>query len=88
MSKTDPTLAQEAKARPDDTFRVIVRVHGDLDARQGQLEELSFTITRRLRLIHGFAGTATGATVQRVLDEEWIISVEPDSEVHTMHGDS
>ncbi len=87
MTNTDPTLAQQAQENPQETFRVIVRVVDDMDARQAQLEADGFTITRRLRLIRGFGATATGASVLRAMDKEWIISLERDGEVRTMRGD-
>lgn len=88
MSKTDPTLAQEAKANPQDTFRVIVRVQGDLDTCQEQLETLGFTITRRLRLIQGLAGTATGEAVLRAMGQDWVAAIERDAEMRTMSDES
>lgn len=86
MANSDPILAQETKDNPEQTFRVIVRVQGDVDARQVQLEVGGFTITRRLRLIRGFAATATGACVQNAMGEEWIESIERDGEMRTMQG--
>lgn len=84
MSKIDPTLAREAKASPDETFRVIVRVQGELDACQEQLEAAGFTIKRRLRLIRGFSAAVQGAALRTVMDQEWILSIERDAPVHTM----
>lgn len=84
MCQIDPALAELAQTHPHETFRVLVRVQGDMDIRHGQLEAEGFTINRRSRLIHGFAATANGAAIQRVLPEEWVISIEQDGTVHTM----
>jgi hypothetical protein len=84
MCQIDPAFEKMVRAHPHETFRVIVRVQGDMDARQGQLEAAGFTITRRSRLIHGYSGTATGAAIERTLPEEWVISIEQDGTVHTM----
>lgn len=84
MAKLDPSLERQARANPTITLRVILRVQGDMDARQGQLEEYGFIITRRLRIIHGYAASAPGHTLLRVTDEEWIISIEPDAEMRIM----
>ena len=84
MPNVDSALLQEAQVKPQDTFRVIVRVQGDLDARQGQLEAVGFSIIRHLRLVHGYSATASGAAIHSVKDEEWILSVERDAEVKTM----
>lgn len=84
MSKLDPALARQVRENPDTPLRVIVRVQGDMDARQEQLEANGFTITRRLRLIHGYAATVTGTTLQCITGEEWILAIEPDAEMRTM----
>jgi hypothetical protein len=88
MERIDPTLEQAAKAAPQDELRLIVRVQGDMDTRQGQLEAAGFIIRRRMRLIHGFGGTASGAALLRALGEEWVISIERDGYVHTMNKDT
>lgn len=84
MSNVDPTLAQEIRQHPDETFRVIVRVEGDMSTRQGQLEEIGFMISRVLRLVHGFGASVTGTCAQKAVDEEWVISIEPDGEVRAL----
>src|SRR5437868_6931292 len=81
----DSTLVEAVKSKPEEIFQLIVRVEGDLDERQGQLEEDGFVITRRLRLIRGFAATAQGTDVDKVMDVEWIVSLELDQPVHTMN---
>jgi hypothetical protein len=88
MCQIDPTFADAAQTNPHETFRVILRVQGDLDIRHEQLEAEGFTITRRSRLIHGFSAAATGAAILRVLPEEWLVSIEQDGTVHTMETKS
>ena len=84
MATIESSLASEASARPKQVYRVIVRVVGDLDARQEQLENLGFTISRRLKLIRGFGSTASGTCIKRAQKQDWIISIEPDGEMRTM----
>ncbi len=84
MPKVEPALASLASKNPKETFRVIVRVKGDLDARQEQLAEMGFAIARRLRLIGGFGATAKGASLQESAQQDWIVSIEPDGEMRTM----
>jgi hypothetical protein len=84
MLNIDPTLARAAQENPQELFRVIVRVEGDLDARQGQLEECGFSITRRSRLIHGFGAHAQGKAVLRLTEVDWVLSIERDIEMRTM----
>jgi hypothetical protein len=86
MPHIDPALEQSAQANPDASFPIIVRVQGDMDARQAELEAIGLMITRRLWLIHGFACTAAGSAIAAVAAHEWVLSIEPDQTVHTMHS--
>ncbi len=81
MKNLDPLLARAAQENPHESFQVIVRVEGDLDTRQGQLEQCGFCITRRSRLIHGFGASAQGEAVLRATNEDWVISIERDIEM-------
>ena len=84
MATIEASLARQARAKPKEVYRVIIRVEGDLDTRQEQLENLGFTISRRLKLIRGFGSTAPGTCIKRAQKQDWIISIEPDGEVRTM----
>ncbi|OQY94461.1 MAG: hypothetical protein B6D41_07055 [Chloroflexi bacterium UTCFX4] len=88
MSRIDAALRQAAHTNPEDLFPVIVRVEGDLDARQTQLEANGLTVTRRLWLIRGFACSATGSAIEAAAACEWIISIEPDMQIRTMDSGS
>jgi hypothetical protein len=88
MKNVEPTLLKDVLAKPHYTFRVIVRVQGDLAVRQEQLEAVGFSITRPLRLVHGYSATAPGTAIQRARGEEWILSIEGDGEMWTMDGNS
>ncbi|HZQ06021.1 MAG TPA: hypothetical protein VFD70_05535 [Anaerolineae bacterium] len=85
MSNIDPMLVEQATANPDGTFRVIVRVDGDMNERAEQLAAGGFEITRPLRLVHGFAATTKGANLANVINQDWVVSIEPDQPVHTMN---
>lgn len=84
MAHLDPALEQSAHAQPDALFAVIVRVEGDMDARQTELEEDGMNITRRMWLVRGFACTATGSAIVSAAAHEWVVSIEPDMEMRTM----
>lgn len=88
MSKLDSALQQEAAGHPEETFRVIVRVEGDVPDPQQELEKCGFSITRQLRLIRGFGASAAGATLLKAADETWIVSIEPDGQVYAMTSSS
>lgn len=81
MAQINSELMAAACAKPAATFRVIIRVEGDMDARRAQLESEGLTITRRLGLVHGFAATAAGAWIQQAADKPWIVSIERDAEI-------
>lgn len=87
MATLEPTLASQTKARPKEVYRVIVRVQGELDERQAQLESLGFTVSRKLKLIRGFSASAPGTCIKRAQRNDWIISIEPDAQVRTMEND-
>jgi hypothetical protein len=84
MAQIDPTLAQQARQSPDEPFQVIVRVQGDMDARQQELEAAGLNVTRRLRLIQGFSGSAKGECINNMMNQDWIVSIERDQPVQTM----
>jgi hypothetical protein len=86
MATIDSALAQAIQDRPDDIYRVIVRVQGDLQERQQPLQALGFTLGNSLRLVRGFSATAPGPVITRAQSEDWIVSIEPDGELHTMLG--
>lgn len=88
MEKIERLLAQQAQQNPAETFRVIVRVMGEMDACQQALAQSGFTITQRLRLIHGFGATVLGECLLAAQDHDWIISIEPDTEMRTMMGEN
>jgi hypothetical protein len=84
MAIIDPELVRSIQAEPEVPRRVIVRVDGDMDERQPQLESLGFAVATRSRLIRGFGATASGIVIMQAQDQEWIISIEPDTTLHTM----
>ncbi len=86
MATIDRALAAAIESRPNDTYRVIVRVLGELQERQQPLEALGFTVGQSLRLARGFSATATGPVITRAQAEEWIVSIEPDGELHALPG--
>lgn len=84
MAHIDPALEEAAHAQPDALLAVIVRVEGDMDACQAELEAGGMKITRRLWLVRGFACTATGSAIASLTAHEWVISIEPDMQMRTM----
>ncbi|MCG3141990.1 MAG: hypothetical protein HDKAJFGB_03350 [Anaerolineae bacterium] len=83
-ARIDPQLAAQVQAAPTAQYAVIVRVEGDLDARQTELEADGLQITRRLWLIRGVACTAPGSALLTIASHEWVISIEPDMQIRTL----
>ncbi len=85
MAQIPPDLQQKIQSNPEAPQNVLVRVNGDLDALQPQLEANGFHIRRRLSLIRGFASTAPGTSIRQLAAEPWVTSIEEDQHVHTMN---
>jgi hypothetical protein len=85
MAQFAPGLEQKIAANPDAPHNVIVRVDGDLDARQQQLAARGLQIRRKLALIKGFAFTASGSSIRQLAALPWVTSIEEDQQVHTMN---
>ncbi len=77
-------LEQKIAANPGAPQNVIIRVDGDLDARQQQLAASGFQIRRKLALIKGLAATASGSAIRQMANQPWVTSIEEDQQVHTM----
>ena len=84
MTQLSSGLQHKIAADPGASHNVIIRVDGDLDARQQQLEASGFRIRRKLGLIKGFAATASGTALHQVAGQPWVTSIEEDQQVHTM----
>ncbi len=84
MGQLAPGLEQKIATNPEAPFNVIVRVDGDLDARQRQLQATGFQIRRKLGLIKGFAATASGSHIRNLSAQPWVTSIDEDQQVHTL----
>ena len=84
MAQLSAGLEQKIAANPAVSQDVIIRVDGDLDARQQQLEASGWQIRRKLGLIKGFAATASGSSIHQLAAQPWVTSIEEDKQVHTM----
>ena len=81
--KVTSDVENKIRANPHVTLALIVRVRGDLDANATRMTQMGFTIRRQLRLIDALAVSGTGAQVEALVKEEWVISVEEDKPVKT-----
>ncbi len=84
MAQIGPSLNKKIQASPKQPQNIIVRVNGDMEVSQQQLETAGFQIRRKLSLIKGFAVTGPGQSVRDLANQPWVTSIEEDQQVHTM----
>ena len=84
MCELAASLAYKIDGSPQSTQNVIVRVEGDLDACELRLTSHGLKIRRKLRLIKGFAATATGTSLRVLANEPWVTSIEEDQQVQAL----
>ncbi len=84
MARISSLLEDKISDDPDQPLNVIIRVSGDLSERLDALEEQGFHLRRRLSLIKGLAGTATGSAIRKFATQPWVMSIEEDQQVRTM----
>ena len=86
MAQLSKPLRDKIKANPAASVKLIVRVHGDLDARADELSRLGISVRRKLRLIQALAVSGVGTKVVTLSRFEWVTSVEEDKPVRTQKG--
>ncbi len=79
--KVDSRLLEQWRQRPDQPFRLILRVSAALDQADNWLKARGIQVRRRCKLIQGFAIESTGAQAMGLLEEPWAVSCELDAEV-------
>jgi hypothetical protein len=79
--KVDEALLAEWRRRPADTFRLIVRVSGELAEAEARLIKAGIQMRRRFKLINGLVIECTGAQAASLLNESWLLSGELDQPV-------
>jgi hypothetical protein len=79
--KVDAMLLTEWRARPGDTFRLILRVSTDLDQATAKLADKNIKVRRRCKLINGLVIESSGAQAASLLAESWVLSAELDQPV-------
>ncbi len=84
MAKIASEFLQVLKSSPKETFSVIVRSVGNLQANAVKLANSGLAITQTFSLIPGFAVTGPASNIIALLDEPWVISIEADEPVHTL----
>ena len=84
MSKISPELEQQLKAMPHRTVDLIVRTAGETTPHLKWLTSTGFQIKQQFRLSPGVAISGLGENTLKLLEQDWVISVELDASVKTM----
>ncbi len=82
--KVNTALREEWRRHPSKRFKLIARVSGDVGQAAMRFHEKGIFVRRRCRLVNGCAIEATGAQAEALLQESWIVSLEPDELVRAM----
>jgi hypothetical protein len=84
MVKISPELAQQLRANPADSVDLIVRTRGDVTSRLDWLQNAGLQVKQQFRLAPGVAVRGSGQAALQLLNQDWVLSVEPDAPVSTM----
>ena len=84
-SRIAARLARRWRATPEAEVRAIVRTVADLDEATTILEQRGIKVTRRYRLLPAVAVSGMARDILTLANENWVTSVEEDSQVHIMH---
>lgn len=81
MAKINAELEQRLKSMPNNHVNLIVRTQGDATPHLDWLAAEGFTVRQQFRLTPGVAVTCSGAGALKLLDRDWVKSIEIDADV-------
>ena len=84
MAKMNTELEQRLKSMPNNMVDLIVRTHGDATPHLEWLASEGFQVKQQYKLTPGVAVSCPGADALKLLDQDWVMSVEEDAEVKAM----
>ena len=84
MAKISSALEEQLKSMPNRKVDLIVRTHGDVAPHLDWLASEGLQVTHQYRLSPGVAVTATGADALKLIDQDWVKSIEADAPVKAM----
>ena len=84
MSKIKPELQQTLTEGMTETFDLIVRTESDATPHLRWLASEGIEVKRQFRLTPGLAVSCTGQDALRLLEAEWVVSVELDAPVRAL----
>jgi hypothetical protein len=77
-------LEQQLRANPDDEVDLIVRTKGDASSHLSWLASAGLQVKQQYRLTPGVAVSGSGQAALQLLNQDWVLSIEPDAPVTTM----
>ena len=84
MAKMNTELEQRLKSMPNNMVDLIVRTQDEVTPHLEWLASEGFQVKQQYRLSPGVAVTCTGSNALKLLDQDWVISIEEDAEVKAM----
>jgi hypothetical protein len=84
MAKLSSELEAQLKSMPNRKVDLIVRTDGDVTPHLEWLTLAGLQVKQQFRLSPGVAVSCTGHDALKLLDQDWVISIEPDAPVSTM----
>ncbi len=84
MAKISPTFERQLRAAPDLVVDLIIRTAGPVAPHLKWLEAAGFRVKQQFRLSPGVALSGPGRDVLALLDQDWVVSIEPDAPVQAV----
>lgn len=84
MSKIDSKLEQRLQDMPNRVVDLIVRTAADPTSHLDWLAANSIEVRQQFKLSPGLAVSAPGRDALKLLDQDWVVSVEVDEGVKAM----
>ncbi|MCP5015374.1 MAG: hypothetical protein GY938_08825 [Ketobacter sp.] len=83
MAKISSDLEQQLRSMPNQTVDLIVRTQGDATSHLEWLASVGLVVKQQFRLTPGVAVSGAGVNALKLLDQNWVHSVEVDGPVST-----
>ena len=84
MAKISEELKEQLKSMPNRNVDLIVRSHGDVTPHLAWLKAEGFEVNQQYRLTPGVAVTCSGSDALKLLDQDWVKSIERDAPVRAL----
>ncbi len=84
MAKITPELEQQLKSMPSRTAHLIVRTADNADTHLDWVKSVGLEVKQVYKLSPGMAVAGPGEAALKLLDQPWVVSIEPDAEIKAM----